>query len=76
MDSLLVSYARAGAEAAGAKMETVGIAERADRLVILAIASFLSIAWPEALSWGVLVLAILTNLTVLQRVIYFHKASI
>jgi len=57
-------------------METVGIAERADRLVILAIASFLSIAWPEALSWGVLVLAILTNLTVLQRVIYFHKASI
>jgi len=73
--SLLVSYTRAKAEAAGVKMETVGIAERAERLVILAIASFLSIAWFEALSWGVIVLAILTNLTVLQRVIYFRKAS-
>lgn len=75
MGSLLVSYARARAEAAGVKMETVGIAERAERLVILAIASFLSIAWREALSWGVIVLAILTNLTVLQRVIYFRTAS-
>ena len=73
--SLLVSYARARAEAAGVKMETVGIAERAERLIILATASFLSIAWLEALSWGVAILAILTNLTVLQRVIYFHKAS-
>ena len=73
--SLLVSYARARAEAAGVKMETVGIAERAERIVILAIGSFLSIAWPEALSWGVAILAVLTNLTVLQRVIYFWKAS-
>jgi len=73
--SLLVSYARARAEATGVKMETVGIAERAERLVILATASFLSIAWLEALSWGVIVLALLTNLTVLQRVIYFRKAS-
>ena len=73
--SLLVSYARARAEAAGVKMETVGMAERPERLVILAIASFLSIAWLEALSWGVIVLALLTNLTVLQRVIYFHRAS-
>jgi phosphatidylglycerophosphate synthase len=56
-------------------METVGIAERAERLVILALASFLSIAWFEALSWSIIVLAILTNLTVLQRVIYFGKAS-
>jgi archaetidylinositol phosphate synthase len=75
MGSLLVSYARARSEAAGVKMETVGIAERAERLVILAIASFLSIAWLDALSWGVSILAILTNLTVLQRVIYFRKAS-
>jgi len=73
--SLLVSYARARAEAAGVKMETVGIAERAERLVILAIASFLSLVWLEALGWGVIVLAILTNLTVLQRVVHFRKAS-
>ena len=75
MGSLLVSYARARAEAAGVKMESVGLAERAERLVLLALASFLSFVWLEALSWGVLVLAILTNLTVIQRAIYFHKAS-
>ena len=75
MGSLLVSYARARAEAAGVKMESVGLAERAERLVLLALASFLSFVWLEALSWGVLVLAILTNLTVVQRAIYFRKAS-
>jgi len=75
MGSLLVSYARARAEAAGVKMESVGLAERAERLVLLALASFLSFVWLDALSWGVLVLAILTNLTVVQRAIYFRKAS-
>jgi archaetidylinositol phosphate synthase len=73
--SLLVSYARARAEAAGVKMETVGIAERAERLIILAVASLLSVAWLKALSLGVIVLAVITNLTVLQRVIYFRTAS-
>ncbi len=73
--SLLVSYTRARAEAAGVKMETVGLAERAERLVILALASFISYIWIEVLCWGVLVLAILTNLTVVQRAIYFRKAS-
>jgi len=73
--SLLVSYARARAEAAGVKMESVGLAERAERLVLLALASFLSFVWIDALGWGVLVLAILTNLTVVQRAIYFRKAS-
>ncbi len=75
MGSLLVSYTRARAEAAGVKMETVGLAERAERLILLALASFLAFIWLDALGWGVLVLAILTNLTVIQRAIYFHKAS-
>jgi archaetidylinositol phosphate synthase len=75
MGSLLVSYARARAEAAGVKMETVGIAERAERLVIITIASFLNLAWSETLGWSIIILAILTNLTVLQRVAYFRKAS-
>jgi archaetidylinositol phosphate synthase len=73
--SLLVSYARARAEAAGVKMESVGLAERAERLLLLALASFLSFVWLDALCWGVLVLAVLTNLTVIQRAIYFRKAS-
>ncbi|HDQ05975.1 MAG TPA: CDP-alcohol phosphatidyltransferase family protein [Candidatus Bathyarchaeota archaeon] len=73
--SLLVSYVRARAEAAGVKMESVGLAERAERIVLLALASFLSFVWLEALGWGVLVLAVLTNLTVIQRVIHFRRAS-
>jgi archaetidylinositol phosphate synthase len=75
MGSLLVSYARARAEAAGVKMESVGLAERAERLILLALASFLSFVWLDALCWGVIVLAVLTNLTVIQRAIYFRKAS-
>ncbi|MDH5782186.1 MAG: archaetidylinositol phosphate synthase [Candidatus Bathyarchaeota archaeon] len=76
--SLLVSYCRARAEAAGVKMETVGLMERAERIIILVIASFLTLALPlycNALQWGIILLAVLTNLTVLQRVIYFRKAS-
>ncbi len=73
--SLLVSYSRARAEAAGVKMETVGLAERAERIIIIVAASFLSFLWRDALLWSVLLLAVLTNFTVLQRVIYFWKAS-
>ena len=74
MGSLLVSYARARAEAAGVKMESVGLAERAERIVLVVAASFLSYFWLGTLNWSILILAILTNLTVIQRVIYFHKA--
>jgi len=75
--SLLVSYSRARAEAAGIKMESVGIAERAERIIILAVATLLSTVpnWADALGWSMVLLAVLTNLTVLQRVIHFRKAS-
>jgi len=55
-------------------METVGLMERAERIIILVIASFLTLAWKDVLQWGIILLAVLTNLTVLQRVIYFRKA--
>lgn len=72
--ALLVSYSRARAEAAGIKMESVGIAERAERIIILTVATVLNFAWVDALQWAMLLLAILTNLTVLQRVVHFEKA--
>jgi len=75
LGSLLVSYSRARAEAADVKMETVGIAERAERIIILVIASLLGLVWLDALRWSVLLLAVLTNLTVVQRVVHFRKAS-
>ena len=76
--SLLVSYSRARAEAAGIKMESVGIAERAERMLILAIASIAAIFWPQVLNIGVLnigiiLLAVLSNLTVLQRGVHVYR---
>jgi len=56
-------------------MESVGVAERAERIIILAVATLLNIVWEDALRWSMLLLAVLTNLTVLQRAIYFRKAS-
>jgi phosphatidylglycerophosphate synthase len=73
--SLLVSYTRARAEAAGVKMETVGLAERAERLLIIVAASLLSLLWQDAIRWSVALLAVLTNLTVLQRAVYFRKEA-
>jgi archaetidylinositol phosphate synthase len=75
MGSLLVSYVRARAEAVGVKMESVGLAERAERILLLAFASFLSYLWLDALNWSIILLAILTNLTVVQRAIYFRKTA-
>jgi archaetidylinositol phosphate synthase len=72
--ALLVSYARARAEAAGVKMESIGLAERPERILILITASLVTLAWLEALRWGIILLAFLTNATVLQRVIYFYRA--
>jgi phosphatidylglycerophosphate synthase len=56
-------------------METVGLAERAERIIIIVFASFLTLFWRDALRWGIVLLAVLTNLTVIQRIIYFKKAS-
>jgi archaetidylinositol phosphate synthase len=73
--SLLVSYSRARAEAAGVKMESIGLAERAERIIILVIASLVAFFWqPEtAINAGIILLAILSNLTVLQRGLYAYK---
>ena len=71
--SLLVSYARARAEAASIKMESIGLAERAERLLIIAAASIAEIFLKNALETGIIVLAVLTNLTVLQRSLYVYK---
>jgi archaetidylinositol phosphate synthase len=75
--SLLVSYSRARAEAAGIKMESIGLAERAERIIILATASLLAFFWqPEtAINAGVILLAIVSNLTVLQRSAYVYKKA-
>lgn len=77
--SVLVSYSRARAEAAGIKMESVGIAERAERIIILAAASIVAIFWPSVLNIGtlnvgIILLAVLSNFTVIQRVAHVYRA--
>ena len=73
--SLLVSYSRARAEAAGINMESVGLAERAERIIILAIASILALFGPPftVMNSAIILLAVLSNLTVLQRSIYTYS---
>ena len=73
--SLLVSYSRARAEAASIKMESIGLAERAERIIILALASTIAYFWQtqQIMNASMILLAILSNLTVLQRSLYVHK---
>jgi archaetidylinositol phosphate synthase len=81
--SLLVSYSRARAEAAGIKMESVGVAERAERMIILAAASVAAIFLPQVLTFGflnisalnigIIILAVLSNFTVLQRGVHVYR---
>jgi archaetidylinositol phosphate synthase len=72
--SLLVSYSRAKGEAADIKMESVGIAERAERMLILAVASIAAIFWLPALNIGIILLAVLSNFTVLQRGLHVYNS--
>ena len=71
--SMLVSYSRARAEAAGIKMESVGLAERAERMLILAAVTVAALFWLPSLRWGIILLAILSNFTVLQRGLHVYK---
>ena len=72
--SVLVSYSRARAEAAGIKMESVGLAERAERMLILAVSSIIAFYYLPALNYGIILLAVLSNLTVIQRALHVYKA--
>jgi archaetidylinositol phosphate synthase len=71
--SMLVSYTRARAEVIGVKMESVGIAERAERMLILAAASIMGYFYLPALGYGVTLIAVLSIITVLQRVIHVYR---
>lgn len=71
--SLLVSYTRARAEAEKVKMESVGLMERPERILIVVITTLVEIYVRGALNFGMFLLAALTNITVMQRIFYFYK---
>ena len=72
--SIMVSYSRARAEAVEVKMESIGLAERAERMLILSIASIAAIFWLPALNIGIIMLAVLSNFTVLQRGLHVYNS--
>lgn len=86
--SLLVSYARARAEAAGVTQLGIGLAERPERLIIIMVVTLLQyltilgILFTPPLfydidnwiAYGVILVAILAHITVLQRTIAAYRA--
>jgi phosphatidylglycerophosphate synthase len=72
--SVLVSYTRARAEGIGIKMESVGFAERAERMLILGVFTIAAVFYMPALNYGIIILAVLANFTVLQRGYHVYKA--
>lgn len=72
--SLMISYARARAEAMGLDCR-VGLMPRAERVVLLGAASlFFGEAWDGIVLKGViLILAVLTNLTAFQRIVWVYQ---
>lgn len=63
LGSLLVSYVRARAEAAGTGKLDVGIAERAERIIIIAAGAFFGLI-PHVL----VIIIVLTSVTIVRRV--------
>ena len=72
--SVMVSYSRARAEVADVKMESIGIAERAERILILAVTSIAAIFWLPSLNIGIILIAVLANFTILQRALYVYNS--
>jgi len=72
--AFLTSYTRAKIESLGVpNLYGVGLLERTDRVPILFIGSIFQIWFPTAIWWTMVLLAIGTNVTVLQRLIYAFK---
>jgi CDP-diacylglycerol--glycerol-3-phosphate 3-phosphatidyltransferase len=73
--SLMVSYARARAEGVGLQAADVGWLQRPERIILLGLGLLLEPIFPPLLLIVLAALALLTTLTVLQRVLHVARAS-
>jgi archaetidylinositol phosphate synthase len=64
--SLLVSYTRARAESLGAKLKGIGIGERAERMLIIAIIGMIPVR--EAMEWAIIIVSIVAGITAVHRI--------
>ena len=72
--AFLTSYTRAKIEALGIdNLYSVGLIERTDRVPILFIGSILQLWFPTSICWTMVVLAVGTNFTALQRIIFAYR---
>ena len=67
--SLLVSYARAKADALNVKVQGLGIGERAERLLVIALLGMV----PGMMPLAVVIVIVISAITVAQRMRYIYK---
>ena len=67
--SLLVSYTRSKAESLGVKLQGIGIGERAERLLVIAIVGIIGF-----MEYAVIIVIIIAAITFIQRIIVTAKA--
>jgi len=66
---LLVSYTRSKAESLGIKLQGIGIGERAERLLVIAIIGIIGF-----MEYAVIIVIIIAGITFIQRIIVTVKA--
>ena len=69
--SILVSYLRARAESLGIELKGIGVGERAERLLILAISGLIPIS--GSIQWGVMIIILISAFSFIQRFMYVLK---
>lgn len=67
--SLLVSYSRSRAESLGIKLQGIGIGERAERLLVIAIIGMI----PGLMQYAIAIVIVIAGITFIQRIIFTAK---
>lgn len=66
--SLLVSYARAKSDIINIKLQGVGIGERAERLLVIAVIGMIGL-----MEYAIIIVCIIAAITLIQRIIFTNK---
>ncbi len=62
--SLLVSYTRARAESLGIKLQGIGIGERAERLLVIAVIGMIGF-----MDYAIMIVIVIAGITLIQRIV-------
>ena len=70
--SILVSYVRARGESLGIKVKGIGLMERAERMILIIVATYFMILSKLSLEIAFIILTILSTATLIHRVFYVY----